>query len=101
MSIKKVVMYVDVNDEEVLKDDYYKESFDWYFGEGDTKEKATLNTAEDALNMVMDNIFCDEKFINSYEFSIDDVSEEDKKDYRYNRLVEKIERDAISDEEDE
>ena len=100
MSIKKVTMYVEVNDGEVLKDDYYKESFDWYFGEGDTKEEATLNTAEDALNMVMDNIFCDEKFVGNYEFEIDDVSEKDKENHQYNRLVERIERDAISDEEE-
>ena len=101
MSIKKVVMYVEVNDEAVLKDDYYKESFDWYVGEGYTKEEATLATAEDALNMVMDNIFCDEKFVNNYEFEIDDVSEDDKEDYRYNQLVQSIERNKISDEEEE
>lgn len=101
MSIKKVIMYVEVNDEAVLKDDYYKESFDWYVGEGDTKEEATLNTAEDALNMVMDNIFCDEKFVGNYEFETYDISEKDKKDYQYNRLVQHIERDKISDEEEE
>lgn len=101
MSIKKVTMYVEVNDEEVLKDDYYKENFDWRIDEGDTKEEATLGTAEDALNMVMDNIFCDEKFVGNYEFEIDDVSEEDKEDYGYNQLVQRIERDTISDEEDE
>lgn len=101
MSIKKVVMYVEVNDEEVLKDDFYKESFDWRVADGDSEEEATLGTAEDALNMVMTDIFCDEKFVGSYEFSIDDVSEEDEEDYEYNLLVKSIERNTISDEEDE
>ena len=101
MSIKKVTMYVEVNDEAVLKDDYNKQSFDWYVGEGYAKEEATLATAEDALNSSMNDIFYDEKFVGNYEFSIDDVSEEDKEDYEYNQLVQKIERDTISDEEDE
>ena len=99
MSIKKVVMYVEVNDDAVLKDDNYKESFDWYIGDGKSEEDATLDTAEDALNMTMDNIFYGEKFVSDYEFEIDDVSEDDEEDFMYRQLVERIERNKISDEE--
>lgn len=95
MSIKKVVMYVDMNDEEVLRDDYYKESFDWCVKNGMSKDEVKSNTAGDALESIMRDVFCDERFVNEYEYNVYDINEEDKGDYEYKELVEKIKRNTI------
>lgn len=99
MSIKKVVMYVDINDGRVLKDDYYKESFDWRVKNGMSVERATKLTSKDALESIMRDVFCDERFVNDYEYDVDNADEEDAEDFAYRELVDRIERNKIHDEE--
>ena len=100
MAIKKIIMYVDVNTEEVLDDDFYRENFDGYIHSGSSSIEAISNVSEEALNLVMDSVFTDEKYVNDYEFEIKDVSEDDKEDFRYQELLERIELEAVSDEEE-
>ena len=99
MAIKKVVMYVDINDEEVLKDDCYKDSFDSWIKVGFTKDEAKSEVAGNVLESIMRDIFCDERFVNDYEYNVYDITGEDKEDYEYEELVERIKRNKIHDEE--
>ena len=87
MSIKKVVMYVEMDDEEILADDHYKESYDELIEDGYTSDEAMSSTAEDALNLVMDSVFTDEHFICNWSYDVEDIRTEDKESYSYRSLI--------------
>ena len=101
MSIKKVVMYVEMDDDEILADDYYQEWYDEYTRDGYSRNEAAHHIAESALELVMQDIFYDDRFVSNYDYDIEDVHDEDKSDLAYQRLIEGIEkRDTASDEEE-
>lgn len=87
MSIKKVVMYVDVDDEELLKDDYYKEDLAWLRKEGYTAEEAKANIVDNFLNLEMDYIFSSSEKINHHVYEVNDPNDEDKDNPYYKELV--------------
>lgn len=91
MSIKKVVMYVDVDDEELLKDDYFKESFDSWRKEGYSDQKAKAAVVDNFLNLEMDYIFSNNEKINHHVYEVNDPKDEDKDNSYYKELEDWLE----------
>ncbi len=100
MAIKKIIMYIDVNTEGVLDDEYYRDDFDDCIRSGNSSTEAILNVSEDALSLMMDSKLIKEKYVNDYGFEIKDVAEDDKDNFIYQQLIERIELSTDSNEEE-
>ena len=83
--IKKVVMYVDVDDK-LLEDDFSKKEYEEYLKES-TPEEAASQVVENYLNLVVQDCFTDFDHINNHSYIVDDVEDEDKESYEYLKLL--------------
>ena len=82
--IKKVVMFVDVDDK-LLEDDFSKKEYEEYLE--DTPEEAASKVVENYLNLVVQDCFTDFDHINNHSYTIDDVEDEDRESYDYLKLL--------------
>ena len=83
--IKKVFMFVDVDDK-LLEDDFSKKEYEEYLKES-TPEEAASQVVEDYLNLVVQDCFTDFDHINNHSYTVDDVEDEDKESYEYLKLL--------------
>lgn len=84
--IKKVTMYVDVPEEELLEDEYYRKEYKESLKDS-TPEEALSMIVENYLNLVVQNCFCDEPYLIAKRFTVDDVTDDDKESFDYRKLV--------------
>ena len=90
--IKKVTVFVDVNEEELLKDEYYKEEMESLIKEGQTESEAKADIVEHYLELELDFIFQGRDVINHHTYEIDNVKKADKYDSAYIELKDWLER---------
>jgi hypothetical protein len=56
--IKKITMYVAVDEDKFLNDSYYKERIEDDIENGYTQEESLSNRAEDAFQSILENAMC-------------------------------------------
>lgn len=96
--IKKITMYVAVDESKLLNDSYYKERIEDDIEEGYTQEESLSNRAEDALEHILENAMYGEAIVDDFEFSVESPTEEDENSFEYGELAERLEED-VEDEE--
>ena len=85
--IKKVTMFVDVDEEELLKEDeYYKKKYEESL-EDSTPEKAVSKIVDDYLNVVKQDCYLESEHIIGFSYTVDDVTDGDKEKHEYQRLA--------------
>ena len=85
--IKKITMYVAIDESKLLNDSYYKERIE----DGYTQEESLSNRASDALELIMENAMYNEAIVDDFEFSVEEAAEADEKSFEYEELVDRME----------
>ena len=96
--IKKITMYVTVDESNLLNDSYYKERIEDDIEEGYTQEESLSNRAADALALILENAMCGEAIVDDFEFSVESPTEEDENSFEYGELAERLEEDVEYEE---
>lgn len=61
--IKKITMYVAIDESKLLNDSYYKERIEDDIEDGYTQEESLSNRASDALELIMENAMYNEAIV--------------------------------------
>ena len=96
--IKKITMYVAVDEDKFLNDSYYKERIEDDIENGYTQEESLSNRAEDVLEHILENAMYGETIVDDFEFSVESPTEEDENSFEYGELADRLEED-VEDEE--
>jgi len=96
--IKKITMYVAVDEDKFLNDSYYKERIEDDIENGYTQEESLSNRAEDVLEHILENAMYGEAIVDDFEFSVECPTEEDENSFEYGELADRLEED-VEDEE--
>ncbi|WP_303815803.1 hypothetical protein [Selenomonas ruminantium] len=89
--IKKITMYVAIDESKLLNDSYYKERIEDDIEDGYTQEESLSNRASDALELIMENAMYNEAIVDDFEFSVEEAAEADEKSFEYEELVDRME----------